>query len=236
MYKILIIAGVMLLTACSAGSPQTLQENELSPAEIDEGWDLLFNGSNLDGWTLNTPGTWESKDGCIVLGKEMGMGSRGMIWTREEYDNFLLECEFKIEPECNSGIFFRVGDIESPVQTGFEMQIVDSFANPVTGPQATHSCGAFYDIVAPSHNMAKPAGEWNHARITCLNNVISISLNGDQVVSTVDLDLYTEPNQNIDGTANKFNLPLRDFPRSGRIGFQQHGGKVWFRNIKIKEL
>lgn len=236
MYRILTIFTVMLLTACSAGTPPKPQQNSLTQVEINEGWKLIFDGSTLDGWTLNTPGTWEPKGGCLALAEEKGMGSRGMIWTEKKYGDFILKCEFKIEPECNSGIFFRVGDIESPVQTGFEMQIIDSFARPVTGPQATHSCGAFYDIVAPSHNMARPAGEWNQAKITCRKSVISISLNGDQVISTVDLDLYTEPNQNIDGTRNKFNLPLKDFPRSGHIGFQQHGGKVWFRNIKIKEL
>lgn len=204
--------------------------------EQDEGWTLLFDGSTLDGWTLTTPGTWEVAEDSIAHAEEAGMGSRGMIWTSEEYGDFILKCDFKIESGCNSGIFFRVGDTESPVQSGFEMQVIDSFSRPVDGIRATHSCGALYDVVAPSHNMARPAGEWNQAVITCKENIISISLNGDQVVSTVNLDLYTEPNLNIDGTKNKFNLPLKDFPRSGHIGFQQHGGKVWFKNIKIKEL
>ena len=226
---------MILMAACGNqyGNPQ---ENTLLQKEIDEGWALLFNGESLKGWTLPTPGNWEVEDASITCAGKGIMGPQGMIWTNEKYGDFILKCEFKINNECNSGIFFRVGDTNSPIQTGFEMQVIDSFANPVSGGRATHSCGALYDIVAPSHNMAKPAGEWNSAVITCKKNIISIALNGDQVVSTVDLDLYTEANQNIDASENKFTLPLKDFAKIGHIGFQQNGGRVWFRNIKIKAL
>jgi len=159
-----------------------------------------------------------------------------MIWTAEQYGDFILDCEFRITPRCNSGIFFRVENTKDPVQTGFEMQVNDSFSRPVHNSGPSHNCGALYGIVAPSHNMALPAGEWNRALITCKGSIVSISLNGDQVVSTVDLDRYTEANKNIDGTPNKFNRPLRDFARVGHIGFQQHGGGVWYRNIKLKKL
>jgi len=225
----------LFFTACINGTKDPLN-NSLSSQEVNEDWTLLFDGSSLDGWTLITPGTWTVSRGTIAHDEDAGGGSRGMIWSSEKYGNFILQCEFKIESGCNSGIFFRVGDKNSPVQTGFEMQVIDSFARPVTGPRATHNCGALYDIVAPSHNAAKPAGEWNKAVITCKENIISISLNGDKVVSAVNLDMYTEANLNIDGTTNKFNLPLKEFPRSGHIGFQQHGGMVWYRNIKLKEL
>ena len=241
MHKVLTIVTVMFLVACGNENviPQEntlIQENTLNQKERDEGWKLLFDGMTLEGWTLANPGTWEVSEGTIAHAEEGGMGSSGMIWTVGEYGDFILSGEFKINPGCNSGIFFRTGDTDNPVQTGFEMQVADSFARPVTGSGATHSCGALYDVVAPSHNMAKPAGEWNSAVITCRENIISIAINGDQVVSTVDLDLYTEANRNIDGSDNKFDLPLKDFPRIGHIGFQQHGGSVWFRNIKIKAL
>ncbi len=235
MYKRFLILIVIFITACTSGT-ESAEENALSPAEINEGWKLLFNGSTLEGWTLASPGTWKVTSGTIANADEEGGGVRGMIWSSATYGDFILKCEFKIAPECNSGIFFRVGDTESPIQTGFEMQIIDSFSRPKIGPLATHNCGALYDIAAPSHNMAKPAGEWNQSVITCKNNIISISLNGDQVVSNINLDMYTEPNLNTDGTKNKFSLPLKDFPRSGHIGFQQQGGGVWFKNIKIKEL
>lgn len=236
MYRILTILIVISITACSTTDIQMSQENTLLDSESEAGWELLFDGKTLGGWMLTTANTWEVTDNAIVLAKEAGMGPQGMIWTNEKFGDFILKCDFKITAGCNSGIFFRVGDTNSPVQTGFEMQINDSFSRPVDGIRATHSCGALYDIVAPSHNMAKPAGEWNTAVITCKENIISISLNGDQVVSTVNLDLYTEPNMNIDGSDNKFTLPLKDFPREGHIGFQQHGGAVWFKNIKIKNL
>jgi hypothetical protein len=225
----------LVLSACSQAHTQDSLDF-LTAVEQEEGWKLLFDGKTLDGWQLATPGTWKAEHGTIAHAEEGGMGAEGMIWTTEQYGNFILDCEFKITPRCNSGIFFRVGDTGDPVQTGFEMQINDSFGRPEHRRGSTHNCGALYDIVGPSHNMAKPAGEWNRAVITCKDNIVSISLNGDQVVSTVDLDLYTEPRKNLDGSENKFDKPLRDFPRKGYIGFQQHGGSVWFRNIKIKEL
>jgi len=238
MKKTLIAALAIFGAACAAPTtnppPQT--ENILSSQEQAEGWRLLFDGSSLEGWTLQTPGTWKPSEGTIAHAEEGGMEASGMIWSKEDFGDFILQCDFKIEPGCNSGIFFRVGDVEDPVQTGFEMQILDSFARPIAGSGATHSCGALYDIVPPCRNLANPAGEWNRAVIICKGSIVSLSLNGDRVVPPVNLDLYTEPNTNIDGTKNKFYTPLKDFPRTGRIGFQQHGGNVWFRNIKIKTL
>ncbi len=235
MKKVITALALILMISCG-NEPGNSQDNTLLRKEIDEGWALLFNGKSLKGWVLPAPGNWEVEDSSITCSENGIMGPHGMIWTSGKYGDFILKCEFKIASASNSGIFFRIGDTNSPVQTGLEMQIIDSFASPVTGGRATHSCGALYDIVAPSHNMAKPAGEWNYAVITCKQNIISIALNGDQVISTVDLDLYTEANQNIDGSENKFTLPLKDFARTGHIGFQQNGGKVWFKNIKIKAL
>jgi hypothetical protein len=233
-----ISLAILLAVACTDYSQITYWDpvNELTYRERTEGWKLLFDGLTLDGWELMSPGSWTVEEGTLALAEEAGMGAEGMIWTGAQYGDFIFQCEFRIDPGTNSGVFFRVGDRSDPVQTGFEMQINDSFSRPEHRRGPTHNCGALYDIVAPSHNMAKPPGEWNHAVITCRDNIISISLNADQVVSTVDLDQYVEPNRNIDGTENKFNRPLKDFPRLGYIGFQQHGGRVWFRNIKVKEL
>src|SRR5688500_3504378 len=99
--------------------------------------------------------------------------------------------------------------------------------------------GALYDAKPPSKNMAKPAGEWNRFTITCQDNRIYLVFNGEQVLD-VNLDEWTEPNKNPDGTRNKFSKALKDYPRSGPIGFQgihgRDGASVWFRNVKIKEL
>jgi hypothetical protein len=235
-WTVLLIVGCAAGVGCRQSDYAGAAQNVLSADESLEGWRLLFDGRSLEGWELATPGAWQVEDGTLALSEEAGMGSEGMIWTSEVYGDFIFQCEFRIQTRTNSGVFFRVGDRSDPVQTGLEMQINDTFTRPAHTNGPTHNCGALYGVVAPSHNAARPAGEWNHAMIMCKGPVISIVLNGDQVVSTVNLDLYTEPNRNLDGSLNKFNRPLKDFPRTGYLGFQQHGGKIWFRNIKLKQL
>ena len=94
---------------------------------------ILFNGSNLDSWQMEKPGGWIVKDGAMELAKG------GYIWTKEKFGNFILEAEFKIPKECNSGIFFRTGDIKDPVQTGMEMQVIDQ---PAQTKPVKNDCGA----------------------------------------------------------------------------------------------
>jgi len=81
----------------------------------------------------------------------------------------------------------------------------------------------------------KPAGEWNYVTIICNENVITIIMNDVQIID-MDLNMWTTPRINPDGTKNKFNTALKDFPREGHIGFQDYGIPVWYRNVRIKAL
>ena len=81
----------------------------------------------------------------------------------------------------------------------------------------------------------KPAGEWNHVEITADKSKVKVVLNGQQVVDA-DLDRWTEPHKNPDGTPNKFDKPLKDFARTGYVGLQDHGHDAWYKNLKIKPL
>ena len=94
---------------------------------------------------------------------------------------------------------------------------------------------SFYDGVAPTGDYAKPVGKWNKAKLICDGPLVSFNLNG-QNAFRINLDDWKEAGKNPDGSENKFKTALKDLPRSGRIGFQNHGQVVWFRNIKIKEL
>ena len=77
--------------------------------------------------------------------------------------------------------------------------------------------------------------EWNRIVIRCKGPTIQITLNGERVVNA-NLDRWTTPRQNPDGSKNKFRTALKDLPRTGNIGFQDHGHNVWFRNVYLKEL
>src|SRR5262245_31154307 len=197
-----------------------------------QGWVVLFEGKNTSGWVSkkNTPlPTTCVQDGSL---NPHFPGSGGLVYTKERYGNFVLACDFKVSKGCNSGIFFRVGDPRDEVQTGFVIQVLDSAGRAKIGK---HDCGALYDAVAPGKNAMKPAGEWNHIEITADGPMIKVVLNGEQIVET-DLDRFTEPHKNIDGTTNKYNKALKDFPREGYIGLQDHGHDVWYKNMKLKVI
>jgi hypothetical protein len=206
-------------------------DNQLSPAEKQQGYHLLFDGMDASGWFVkgNKPlPTTNIEEGSLNPYKCGG----GMVYTKERFANFVLSCDFKVSQGCNSGVFFRVGDPKNEVQTGFEIQVFDSAGRPKPGK---HDCGALYDVLAPSKNPMKPAGEWNHMEITANKAIVKVALNGETVVET-DLDKYTEPGKNIDGSKNKFEKALKDFPREGHIGLQDHGKPVWYKNMKLRAL
>lgn len=155
-----------------------------------------------------------------------------LMYTREQLDDFTLECDFKLSTGCNSGIFLRTGDPLDPVQTGLEIQIFDSAGKANVDK---YDCGALYDAYPPSTNAAKPAGEWNHIKIEANGTYIKVVLN-DQPVLSVDLNEWKQPGRNPDGSKNKYAKALKDFPRKGYVGLQDHNRDVWYRNVKIEPL
>ena len=87
----------------------------------------------------------------------------------------------------------------------------------------------------PRTRNVKPTGEWNHYTIICDQNKIYVLLNGS-LVNDADIDQWTEPGLNPNGTKNKFKHPLGSIKRDGQIGLQYHGNPIWYRNLKIKEM
>jgi len=188
-------------------------------------WKPLFNGKDLEG-LMRSNGTAPNTNWVVEAGSLKRVGKGGDIWTKDRFGDFVLEIEFKTEG--NSGIFIRTDDPKNNVQTGIEIQV-----NKPGGPDK-HSVGAIYDLVAPSKNAGK-AGEWNKAVITARGAMLTVELNGEKV-SQMDLDQWTEPNKNPDGSKNKFKTALKNFKRDGHIGFQDHGANVEYRNARIKTL
>ena len=198
-------------------------------------WVVLFDGHGLDAWQLSPTAKWIVRDGAIELSERTdgSMRNEDYLWTKEQYGDFVLELEFKTDKShCNSGVFLRTADLADPVYTGFEMQVTHSGGR---APSRGGTAGAIYDCCAPTKNAERPAGEWNQCRITCRGAEIRVELNGETIVQ-MDLDRWTEKGKNPDGSTNKFTRPLKDFARSGYIGFQDHGTPVWYRNVRVKRL
>ncbi|MFH1924124.1 MAG: DUF1080 domain-containing protein [Planctomycetota bacterium] len=207
----------------------------LSAAE-DEGFVSLFDGRDLTAWTMGPSRSWTVEDGVIKLKREMdgGLYNADYLWTKETYADFVLELEFKTsDGYANSGVFLRTSDLTDPVYTGIEVQVSNSHGRKEITRGGT--AGAIYDCLAPTKNAVKKPGEWNRYRITCKGNLITVVLNGEQVLK-MDLDRWTEPRKNPDGTPNKFHTALADFAREGHVGLQDHGRPVWYRNIRIKRV
>lgn len=222
------IGCAMLVLA--AGTARAAGDNELTEQEKADGWVLLFDGKSGDNWLVKK-GTLKAdniQDGSI---NPLKSGAY-IVFHEKKWGDFILACDFKVSKGCNSGIFIRTGNMGNPVQTGMEIQVLDSAGAENPGK---HHCGALYDCMAPSSNPMRPAGEWNHMEITCNGPKVEVVLNGKRIIDA-NLDTWTEARKNPDGTKNKFRIPLKDFPREGYLGFQDHGKPVWFKNIKLKPL
>ncbi len=193
---------------------------------VVDGWEILFDGGDLDKWRLAGGGD-PSRKWAIEGGTLARRPKAGMIWTKQRFDDFILDLEFKTEG--NSGVFFRTNDPGNPVQTGFEMQV-----NKPSPKPHKNSSGSIYDALAPAREMTK-AGQWNHVIITADDNSITIVMNGEKIID-MDVNRWDTAGRNPDESKNKFRTALKDFERDGHIGFQDHGANVWYRNVKIKHL
>lgn len=177
-------------------------------------------------------GEWIVENGQLILPVKNEPGKRNNIWLKNIYRDFILELDFKFDTGTNSGVFMRTVNIADPVQTGIEIQIRDDYGK---SPIDKNFCGSVYDIKEISENRVKKPGEWNHLKIMAEGTILSVFLNEGKVID-INLTNWEEAGKNPDGSANKFKTAYKDMTHPGRIGFQDHGGKVWYRNIRIKEL
>lgn len=249
MKKNLILCLIILTITLSFGLHDKKEQNSDSKAE----WISLFDGKTFDGWhqfnKSEMSPSWYIKNGEMIfdpkLTREKSLFSRRRqvqnIVTEREFKNFELSLEWKISKKGNSGIFWAVkeGDYEKPYQTGPEIQILDNkrhrdaFINP-----KFHQAGALYDLVQPTSDVCNPAGEWNHVLIYINHNsnkgivklndfeIVSFPLSGPEWDSLVSNSKFGNDEQ------------FKDFGKfkTGKIGLQDHGDKVSFRNIKIREM
>ncbi|MDG2220791.1 MAG: DUF1080 domain-containing protein [Rubripirellula sp.] len=205
----------------------------------------LFDGTNTDQWEFR-PGGWVIEDDTLtcrletVTQKNGQTRTRGMgyIWTKNDYSDFDLSLQYKLSETANSGVFFR-SDPDNPVQGGFEIQLLDNHSSQsVKAKKRTDGRtlnGAFYDAKAPLADPANPVGQWNDFRLICKGPSIRVLIN-DVTVVDANVDDWDTARKNPDGSDNKFKTALKELPRTGRIGFQNHGQVAWFKNVRITIL
>ncbi len=202
---------------------------QASAATSSELKDVLTDDA-IPGWEPKggaTKDSWVVKDGVLMCtgkaeGRKGSVADWGMAWigTKADYTDFILDFQFKLSPGGNSGVFIRVPKVGHPTFDGMEIQILDDHADKYKNIPPDRSCGALYKIAPWTKQMVKPAGQWNHMRVTADGDHIVVELNGEKVV---DADGRSHPEI------------LKRSPR-GPVGLQNHGTIMWFRNIKLANM
>ena len=250
MKKIIVLLSIILMGVACQGTPAKAQkEKETSkPADAphQDEWVALFDGETMNGWhQYNGEGVgeeWTVENGVMTFepkeNRQWGDGGKNIV-TDQEYTNFVLSIEWKVSEAGNSGIFWGVKEDDAygePYVTGPEIQILDNERHPdaLANPKF-HQAGALYDLVQPTADVCRPAGEWNHVLLTVDHtaNKGSVVLNGTEIVT---FPLHGEAWDKL--VANSKFKDWEGFGafKTGRIGLQDHDDRVSFRNIKIKEL
>ncbi len=178
-------------------------------------------------------GVWSFKDGVLTAIKDE------CIWTRKQYENFVLDLEFKNAPGTNSGVIVYCSDINNWIPNSVEIQICDDFSPRWASKPPTWHCAAIFGHLAPKRKAVKKPGQWNRMTITCYGPIITVVLNGEQVTA-MDLRKWTSAKNNPDGSPIPpwLSRPKAELPTRGHIGLQgKHAGApIYFRNVKIKLL
>lgn len=221
-------------------------QNEDTAMQTDESqndWVDLFNGENLEGWKAYNsdaePTQWKVEKGILAFDPADGQrsGSENLI-TEEEFTDFELALEWKISEGGNSGIMWAVQeneDLSEPYLTGPEIQVLDNQKHPDAKNGPNRHSGALYDMVPPSQDVTKTAGEWNSTviRINHEENKGTVTTNGTKVT---EFPLHGEEWEKLVENSKFSDWEHFGKNKTGHIALQDHDDKVWFRNIRIRKL
>ncbi len=258
--KATTMIGVALLSAmsiaCNQSDSRTGQENEnqsatgkiqmniLTEQEARDGWVLLFDGKTTSGWrnfNQDTLTGWEVEDGCLV-GLGLGGDIGGDIISVGEYGDFILKWEWKLGPHGNSGVMYHVvegGQYEAPYETGPEYQLIEDgdYRDEVGNPyplEEWQKTAADYAMYLPDEEKKQVhVRDWNSSKIVFTGDSAQYWLNGQKVLEFVPWSGDWHQRRN---SGKWDDYPDYGLARTGHISLQDHGSKVWFRNIKIREL
>lgn len=198
----------------------------LSEEEEKEGFEVLFDGTNLDKWVGDKKSYVVHNNNIVV---QQAAGGHGNLFTQKEYADFIFRFEFQLTPGANNGLGIRAPLEGDAAYTGMELQILDNNAPIYKDLEPYQYHGSIYGTVAAKKGFEKPMGEWNYQEVIAKGTRIKVILNGETIVDA-DLQRYIDH-----GTPDKLNHPgLKR--KKGHIGFLGHGSEVKFRNIRVKTL
>ncbi len=231
--KLMLCAVVLVGCAgMQAGSDDAQAPNTLTKKEKTDGWELLFDGKSMDKWRgyqkEDMPEGWVIEGDSIVM-----TGGGGDIVTREQFDNFELKLEWKIQEGGNSGIFYRANEDHPRIyESAPEMQVLDNNKHN-DGKNTLTSAGANYGLIAAVRDVTRPIGEFNEVMILVNGNHVEHHLNG---VKLLEYELGSDEWKELVAKSKFKDWPDYGKLSKGYIGLQDHGDKVWYRNIKIRRL
>jgi len=221
-----LVGGSLLLSSCS----QNLAVPPKTHPKVSS-WNNLF-APDLSNATY-PEGVWTFEDGILTASKDEA------IWTKKDYDNFILDLEFKTAEGTNSGVIVYCTNMQNWIPNSVEIQIADDFSEEWAKQPATWHCGAIFGHLAPTKSMVKRPGEWNRMTVTCQGKMIYVMINGEMVTS-MNMALWTSAKTNPDGSEIPawLSTPFAELPTHGNIGLQgKHAGApIYFRNMKIREI
>ncbi|WP_343556740.1 family 16 glycoside hydrolase [Sphingobacterium sp.] len=199
---------------------------KLSDQEKKEGFEVLFDGTNLDKWTENQAYVIND-EGYIWVYPNAKFG--GNLYTKEEYADFIYRFDFKLTPGANNGVGIRAPLEGDAAYEAMEIQVLDDGADVYKDLKQYQYHGSIYGVVPAKKGYLKPVGEWNSEEIVVKGNRIKVTLNGTVIV---DADIAeASKNGTLDG---KQHPGLKR--TSGHIGFLGHGTEVFFKDIRVKKL
>jgi hypothetical protein len=215
-----------------------MENNTLSEAEKAAGWQLLFNGTNFDGWhNFRMEGIqpgWQVTNETLCC---VDPHHAGDIVTSGQFDWFELQLDYNISHAGNSGIMYHVQDTGKHVwATGPEFQLEDNVA-----AADKIRCGWLYALYQPpmdpktgrTLDATKPVGEWNHVRLLLTPQKCEHDING---VKYFEYVLHSDDFKRRVAASKFAHMPGFAEIDNGAIALQGDHGSISFRNIKIRPI
>lgn len=234
------IAAALTLACLSAPAMEKrceAQPNTLSETEAKDGWRLLWDGRTTEGWRGARSDAFPAKGWVIdnntltVLPGKAGGG--GDIITSQTFSNFILKVDFMLTEAANSGIKYLF-DPQVNDGTTLEYQVLcDKHKDAGQGRDGNRRVASFYDVMPAKDAKAKPAGEWNTAMIVSRGRKVEHWLNGEKVL---EFERGSAAFRAAVAASKFAKYPNWGEQPSGHILLQDHGDRVSYRNIKIKDL